>query len=292
MNEDRDTILIVEDDDTFSRMLQNLLKKRFAVVLAKDYESAAARLSDGVCHAVVLDVRLGGDISPDTDGLRLLEEIRNHRPLLPVLVLTSIGSVDLAVRAMKLGADDFLEKGSVSGSELVSLVKEIISNRRDNLRVREDAAKHNERDPFHFVASAPEMDLAKKSIKMAASDGHCSVLITGETGTGKEVVAQAIHAQGWRSKGPFVAVPTPSLSESLFESELFGHEKGAFTGAQEQRIGYVERANGGVLFLDEIGDLTGDLQVKLLRFLETRVIQRVGSTVSLPVDIQVVSANE
>ena len=301
MAEQTERILIVDDDDGFRRLLSNLLSHRFKVEPVASLDAARSALGRQLFQGVLLDVRLGGTASADTDGIVLLKEIKQERPLLPVLVMTGFGDVRTAVEAMKFGADDFIEKGEVDPAGLAKRLREILALSRSRLRVEAEAAQHRQLDPSNLVGSSRSMEPLRTRIEMAANDGYSSVLVLGETGTGKEVVARAIHEQGWRHEGPFVAVPMAGLNPMLLESELFGHEKGAFTGAVQSHAGYIERAQGGVLFLDEIGDLSLELQMKLLRFLEPsheqkdaesghRLVFRVGSTRGVPVDVQVIAA--
>lgn len=290
MTERRDRVLIVEDDEFFGRQLATLLDRNFLVERATSLDEARSLLERIVFHGVLLDVRLGGPGATDRDGLRLLEEAREQRPLLPVVVMTGYGDVDTAVHAMKLGATDFLEKGSIESPDLIRRLRAAITAVNERLSLEARAAEQIQLAPSNLVGGSASMVPVRESIELAAEDGHCSVLILGETGTGKGMVARAIHAQSWRREAPFVAVPTAGLSGNLLESELFGHEKGAFTGANQSHTGYVERAQGGVLFLDEIGDLAMEVQVKLLRFLEDHVVFKVGSAKGRPVEAQVVAA--
>ena len=286
----RDRLLIVEDDEMFSGALAGMLKSQFDVVVADTKADAIEQLHVGAFHGVLLDIRLGGDHSEDRQGLELLDEIRKERPLLPVVVMTGIGSVQLAVRAMNLGADDFVEKGVAEPASYAKAIRKAIAKKREDTKLRSQLERSSQSSFTNLVGASSAMDAVHEKISMAAEDGHCSVLILGETGVGKEVVASSIHSAGWRTDRPFVAVSTPALSETLLESELFGHEKGAFTGAENKHVGFLERADGGVLFLDEVADLAVPLQVKLLRFLEDRTVHRIGATVGFKIDVQIVSA--
>jgi DNA-binding NtrC family response regulator len=290
MADQKDRILIVEDDPVFSKLLENILQSRFEVVATDGIERARQLLQVEAIAGVLLDVRLQGKESSDADGILLLQEIREDRPLLPVLVMTAYGDVDLAVQAMKFGANDFVEKGRIEPAELGKLIRDLIAKARANLRTQAEAAEMRQLQPSLLVGNGAAILPVRRNIELAARDGYCSVLILGETGSGKEVVARSIHREGWRREGPFVPVPMAGLSPSLLESELFGHEKGSFTGADKTHEGYIEKAEGGVLFLDEIGDLSLDLQAKLLRVLEEKLVFRVGSTRGRPVNTQVIAA--
>jgi DNA-binding NtrC family response regulator len=290
MTETSDRILIVEDDPVFSGALRRILTGRFEVVVEASAEGARRVLGSKACAGVLLDVRLGGAESGDTDGIELLREIKQERPMMPVIVMTSYGDVRTAVQAMKLGANDFVEKGEIEPGGLAHRIRDLILTARGTLRTQAEAAEHRQLERSNLVGSTPALAPVRSAVEMAAQDGYCSVLILGDTGTGKEVVARAIHQEGWRHEGPFVPVHMMGLSTTILESELFGHDRGAFTGASQTRIGYLEQADGGVLFLDEIGDLAPEVQVKLLRFLEDRVLYRVGSTKGRPLNLQVIAA--
>jgi DNA-binding NtrC family response regulator len=290
MTETSDRILIVEDDPVFSGTLRSILAGRFDVVVEASAAGARRVLSAKPCAGVLLDVRLGGKDSGDTDGIELLREIKQERPLMPVVVMTSYGDIRTAVQAMQLGANEFFAKNEIEPSQLAHRIRDLIVHARGTLRTQAEAAEHRRLEPSNFVGSTAALTPVRNAVEMAARDGYCSVLILGETGTGKEVVARAIHQQGWRHEGPFVPVHVMGLSATILESELFGHDKGAFTGANQARVGYLEQADGGVLFLDELGDLAPEVQVKLLRFLEDRILYRVGSTKGRPLNIQVIAA--
>lgn len=287
--ERKETILIVEDDKAFAEAVAIKLKRSFNVLKALSIEEARSVMQSGVIHGILLDVRLDEN-SAEKDGLVLLTEIKKERSMLPVVVMTSFGDVVTAVEAMKLGADEFVEKLKVQPVDLVNILKEVIQKSRSQLQIAARAAEQQMLETSKLVGNASALQPVVKSISLAANDGYCSVLITGQTGTGKEVIARSIHEQGWRKDGPFVGFSISGLNETLVESELFGYEQGAFTGANKPHTGYIEKANGGVLFLDEIGDLSPNVQLKLLRFLEDRIVYRVGSTKGRPVDVQLVFA--
>lgn len=287
MIEPKDTILVVEDDAEYREALSEALAGEFLVTVAASADEAEQKLNQGL-NLVLLDVRLKDESSANKDGLVLLEVIRQTHPDLPVVMMTNYGDIDIAVEAWKLGAADFIQKARLDIREFRKVLKnaiELWTLKRRYSSLKEDYQRY---EPWEMVGDDPKIQAVRDLIDRVAQDGYSTVLVRGETGTGKELVARAVHSRGWRSKAPFVVLP--SLSRDLIESQLFGHSRGAFTDAKETTIGYLEKAHGGVLFLDEIGELPADLQVKLLRFLETRTFARLGSTQEVTVDIQVVAA--
>lgn len=280
----RRTIMIVDDDKNTREGLKRALQSTYDVILAEGAERALSTLNERNVDVVLSDIRMSG-----MDGLTLLQRIaaRSHPPI--VIMLTAYGSVETAVDAMKRGAYDFLMK-PVNLDHLDMLIKRAVRATEiedENLRLREQLDNR-----FGLEAiignSAPMKDVFE-IIKQAAPT-QATILLQGESGTGKELVAHAIHQLSPRSKGPFVAVHSAALSPTLLESELFGHEKGAFTGAAERRRGRFEMADGGTLFLDEISEIQPSIQVKLLRVLEERNFERVGGHETLNVDIRLVAA--
>jgi two-component system response regulator FlrC len=252
-------------------------------VLAADGRVALAALARGSFHLMITDLRM-----PHVDGMTLLERARSERPEMEVVVLTAHGTVEGAVQAMKLGAFDYLQKPLQSPNELRLVVARALERRA--LIDRVDLAAHDGTSALgHLTFGDPTMvELVRQAEKVARTDA--TVLITGESGTGKEVLARAIHAASRRAKGPFVAVNCATLSDTLLESELFGHEKGAFTGASQRRRGKVELADGGTFFLDEIGEMTPNLQAKLLRVLQEKTFERVGGNQVLTADLRWIAA--
>jgi two-component system NtrC family response regulator len=281
----RATILLVEDDPGQRRMLSGFLRKAGHEVLeAASADGATEAAKDAEIHLLVTDLRLGGP-----DGVELLRTLRQEHPDLQAIVLTAYGTVEDAVRAMRAGAYDFLTK-PVDLPRLEVLIEKALekaSLARENRRLRQDAAVA---DAFaDWVGDGPAARQVKALVSKVAPT-RASVLILGESGTGKEVVARAIHRLSDRRHGPFVTVNCSVFSETLIESELFGHERGAFTGAVNQRVGRFELARGGTLFLDEVGDIPPSAQVKLLNVLQTGRFERVGGTRSLETDARVIAA--
>jgi len=283
------TILVVDDSVDYCVSLTRALTGPYCVVAVHSAEDATAKLSPPP-DLILLDLRLRPDSSDVSEALRFLQSCRQTLPGTPVLIVTAHGDVDKAVECMRLGASDFVEKGRGLAALRVRLER-ALEHARLEQRV---AALEGELEivaPRELVGDSPQMHEVKAFVAAAAQDGNVTVLIEGETGTGKELIARAIHATGPRRSKPFIGVAVAALPGTMVEAELFGYERGAFTGAQQPRTGYFERADGSVLFLDEIDELESNVQVKLLRFLEERVITRLGGTREIPVDVQVVAAS-
>jgi DNA-binding NtrC family response regulator len=276
-------ILIIEDDATLNRLIElQLTKAGYRATGVTSWTKAQSYLAANEPALVITDVRL-----PDGDSLSLLPELVEAYP---VIVLTAFGSVRNAVEVMKQGAADYLLK-PVSLDELLLTVERALENarlRQENqyckrqLRARE--ARRN-----LLIGESPTLDQVLRLVEAVAAD-EITVLVQGESGTGKELVARAIHENSPRAKLRFVTVDCCTLQEKLFESELFGHEKGAFTGADRQKKGLIEVAEGGTLFLDEIGEIDGSIQAKLLRVLESGQFRRLGGTKDLHADVRIVAA--
>ena len=277
-------ILIVDDEKPTRDAMARVLSRDYTCLTAPDAALAleAVRANPDLA-LLATDYRMPGD-----DGITLIEKARAIIPDLGCILITAFGEISLAVEAMKRGASDFLTKPI---SDLDQLEMRIAKALRDVPVVNAPAAeKANDAAPDGFTGSSPAMRKVYSLIRRIAPS-NASVLVSGPSGTGKELVARALHALSRRSKGPFVAVNCAALSASLLESELFGYEKGAFTGADEKgRVGRFEAAQGGTLFLDEITEIDLATQVKLLRVLESRTIQRVGGNADIPVDFRLVSA--
>ncbi|MEM7515728.1 MAG: sigma-54 dependent transcriptional regulator, partial [Planctomycetota bacterium] len=280
----KETVLVVDDDGDVRLALEMLLQyEGWEVWTAKDGREALARL-DSEPHApslVITDLKM-----PRMDGLELLEKIRERDDAPPVVMVSGHGDVGTAVEAVKRGAADFLEKPLDENRVTVTLRGAL---RQNKLREENTGLRKQLDQRWELVGESAPMRALKERIEQVA-DSDAAVLLTGENGTGKEVVARNLHLAGPRAAGPFVTVNCAAIPHELIESELFGHEKGSFTGAHERRTGHFESANGGTLFLDEIGDMPQDAQAKVLRALETHEISRVGKSESIPVDIRVVAA--
>lgn len=274
------SILIVEDDITFSLMLTTWLgKKGFVVRSSSSVSDAKRRLGEEAFDLAISDLRL-----PDSDGIDLLKWLKSTHPSLPLIMMTSYAEIQTAVQAMKLGAADYIAK-PLNPDELLGKIKELV-------RVEEKAPA---RVP---VSSAPDLYIEGQSqaarqlyehVRLVAPT-DMSVLVTGASGTGKEYIARRIHEQSNRSKAPFVAVDCGAIPKELAASEFFGHVKGSFTGAIENKTGAFVAAQGGTIFLDEIGNLTYEVQVQLLRALQERKVKPIGSNQEIAINVRLISA--
>jgi DNA-binding NtrC family response regulator len=283
--EDKGRILVVDDEVNARTALHELLRDEgYAVEMAADAFKALGKVADFAPDLVLTDLKM-----PGMDGLQLLARLHETDPELPVVVMTAFGEVESAVRAMRSGARDYLSK-PVNVGELSVVIAREMEQRRVRAEARVLRARLAERYSFSNIvgSSAPMQEVFKTVAQIATS--RASVLVTGESGTGKELIAAAIHERSPRAKGPFIKLHCAALAESLLESELFGHERGAFTGAVGRRDGRFFQANHGTLFLDEIGEISPAIQVKLLRFLQEREFERVGGNETITVDVRVIAA--
>ncbi len=278
-------ILLVEDKDSLRTMLRHALEAQgHSVVEARDQPEAEAALHASRPAVVLSDLRL-----PEGDGLGVLRAAKEFDSDTPVIVMTAFGSIQDAVAAMKEGALDFLAK-PVDPDHLLLMVERALAQRRlatENLLLKEELAQR--RGAPQIVGEDPKLKQVSVALHRAAAT-DTTVLLEGESGTGKELFARTLHVLSPRADGPFVAINCAAIPETLLETELFGHEKGAFTGAANRKPGKFELAHRGTLFLDEIGDLPLALQAKILRALEEKRFERVGGTVSIQVDVRVVAA--
>ncbi|HVT06173.1 MAG TPA: sigma-54 dependent transcriptional regulator [Polyangia bacterium] len=283
--ESKGRILIVDDEVNARTALVELLRDEgYEVEAAADAFKALGKVAEFAPDLVVTDLKM-----PGMDGLQLLAKLREGDPDLPVIVMTAFGEVETAVKAMRSGARDYLSK-PVNVGELSVVVARELEQRR--LRVETGLLRQRLSEKYSFsniIGSAAPMQAVFKTVAQIAPS-RASVLITGESGTGKELIAAAIHERSTRAKGPFVKLHCAALAESILESELFGHERGSFTGAQTRRDGRFFQANNGTLFLDEIGEISPAVQVKLLRFLQEREFERVGGNETITVDVRVLAA--
>src|SRR3954468_6808774 len=273
----RGSVLVVDDDVAVARVMGALLEQAgHKVEVSSSGERALEILAERPFDVVVTDQAM-----PGMDGLELLTRVHQRWPEIPVVMVTAHGTVQLAVEAMKRGCADFMVK-PVDREQLLFVVQKELQKGARDLPVATDKAAG-------FVGSSSAMKEVHALVKRAAP-GTATVLVRGESGTGKELIAREIHEQSPRSKGPFVKLHCAALPETLLESELFGYEKGAFTGAAARKPGRVELAQNGTLFLDEIGDVTPAVQVKLLRLLQEKEFERLGGTQTLKADIRFVAA--
>jgi DNA-binding NtrC family response regulator len=283
--ERKDRILIVEDEDNARKGYEQLLQRwGYEVVGVASAEEALARFNNFQPDTLIADVEL-----PGMNGLDLLKQLGDELHNVPAIIITGKGSEERAVAAIEAGAFWYIEK-PLKGPVLRALLDRALSKAHDALKLEvlqrqlRDAGRLGE-----LVGASKAMQDVMRVIEMAAPSS-ASVLITGETGSGKEIVARTIHKLSPRANGPFVAINCSAIPESLMESEIFGHERGAFTGAAERRIGCFELADGGTLLLDEIGEMPAPTQAKLLRVLEDRKVRRLGSKTETPVDVRVLAA--
>jgi len=278
------TILVVDDEPAQRQLLQAVLEDTYDVVPAADGEEAQQLLGKRTFDLVITDENM-----PGMSGAQLIDWAREHAPETPFIVLTAHGSIETAVEAMKLGAHDYLTKPLASPEELRLIVEKTLRDRQLVDRSLVHEAETEARFPADIIAESDAMKRVLSLVRQVAPQ-PTTVLLTGQSGTGKEVVARLVHRQSQRAEGPFVAVNCAALTETLLESEMFGHEKGAFTGATESRRGRFELAHGGTLFLDEISEMGANLQAKLLRVLQERQFERVGGTRTVSVDVRVIAA--
>ncbi len=277
--------ILVADDEAGLRefIVDSLELDEHTVIAAKDGREAAKILDERGFDLVLTDLKM-----PGLDGMALLRKVRAEQPEVEVIVMTAHGTVDNAVEAMKLGAFEYLQKPISGPDELRLLVARAVERR--GLKDRVDGQeRHVELSGPPLTYGDPAMDPVVEAIEKVART-NATVLLLGESGTGKEVAARAIHLQSPRATKPFMAINCAALSEQLLESELFGHEKGAFTGATERKRGRLELADGGTFFLDEVGELKPELQAKLLRVLQEKRFERVGGSRTLEVDVRWIAA--
>ncbi len=278
-----DKILIVDDERNIHYSFQRVLGHDYEVFSAFSGEEALRQIDDTSLQLIVMDINM-----PGIDGLDTLQEIKRRRPDLPVIMMTAFVSAETAIRATTLDAEDYLVK-PFDVDALKRLIASTLQRQKSDAQEPEAEAQHFDIGAMPMLGRSRVMQDVYKIIgKSAARD--VTVLITGESGTGKELVAHALHSYSSRVKGPFVAINCAAIPESLLESELFGYERGAFSGATEARPGKFEHAHGGVLFLDEIGDMPLVLQAKLLRVLQEREIYRLGAREPRLVDVRIIAA--
>ena len=282
---DTQTVLVIDDDESLRRVMEfHLQEEGYGVVTAVDGRAGLERFQAGPVDLVVTDIRM-----PEMDGMELLARVKAMQPDVPVVILTAHGTIDSAVEAMKLGATDYLTK-PFSREQFKAAVRkalEVGALRTENRRLREVVAER-----FSFASMIAGSRAMRGVTDMAArvAQSDTTVLLAGESGTGKELLAKAIHFHSARARRAFVTVNCAAIPEHLLESELFGHRRGAFTGAVADKHGKFELANGGTIFLDEVGDLPVLLQVKILRALQEREIDKVGDPRPVKVDVRIIAA--
>jgi DNA-binding NtrC family response regulator len=281
----RGRVLVVDDEVNARTALTELLRDEgYEVEMAADAFKALGKLESFAPHIVVTDLKM-----PGMDGIELVKKLRSGDEPVAVVVMTAFGAVQTAVNAMRAGAADYLTK-PLNFAELTVVIDRVLETehlRRETRNLR--ARIHDRVAPENIVGQSPLMQQVFEIVDQVAPS-RATVLITGESGTGKELIANALHQRSPRAKGPFIKLHCAALAESLLESELFGHERGSFTGALARKDGRFSLADGGTLFLDEIGEISPAIQVKLLRFLQEHEFERVGGTDTIKVDTRVIAA--
>ena len=286
MIDDKIEILVVDDEEAIVGAIARVLNREgYLVETATDGETALEKVRKKSFDIVITDM-----VMPGLDGFELLKKIKSFSEEIEVIILTGHGSITTAVKAMKIGAFNYLTK-PFDNLKLKMHIKNITEKKNLKKKIKLLTIQSNEPGPYYpdLIGFSPAMQTVYALIeKVVSSD--CNLLITGETGTGKEVVAKVIHRNSPRKKGPFVPVNCKAIPESLIESELFGHEKGAFTDAKESKEGFFESANGGILFLDQITEIPSGIQAKLLRSIQDKKIYRLGKTEPTDVDIRIIAS--
>jgi len=280
-------VLVVDDEASARTALQSLLTSDgYAVDTAEDGVAALALVSDRAPDVVITDLQM-----PNMDGMQLLSKLREQSPDLPVVVITSLQDLGTAVGAMRSGAEDYLTK-PIDFDALAVTIERCLERRAERIETENLRRQFREREAEGLQGLIGASQAMQKVYRLArqVAPSRATVLITGESGTGKGELARAIHVLGPRAAKPFVTLQCAALAESLLESELFGHEKGSFTGADRRRIGRFEQAHGGTLFLDEVGEIPPSIQVKLLRVLQERTFERVGGNEPITVDVRLLAA--
>jgi len=281
-------LLAIDDNHQFLNSLSRAFNWDYNIWAASNLEEAKYYFAKEP-DIVLLDLRLDENDPNNIEGVHLLKEFHSINPSIPIIMISAFGDINMAVECMQLGAVDFIQKPAKL-NELHQRINSSIERSKISRKASQLEERLQTLEPDLLIGNSTLIKSVKDMVTMVAKDGYATVLITGETGTGKELVARSIHQNGWRSSAPFVTVAISSLNPSIMESELFGYEAGAFTGANKRKFGFFEKAKGGVLFLDEIGELTIEAQTKLLRFLEGRNFCRVGGTEDIEVDIQIITA--
>ena len=283
------SVLVIDDDIDVLTAVKLLLKTEVReVVTEKNPQQILSLVSQQSFDVILLDMNFSASVNTGNEGLYWLKRIRELRPASAVIMITAYGDIDLAVKSLKEGASDFVLK-PWQNEKLLEIINDALREKK-GITQKSKASKEKDRaNRFEIIAHSPRMEaIMHKVLKVAPTDAN--ILLVGENGTGKDLIATAIHRNSLRAEMPFVKVDVGALTETLFESELFGHKKGAFTDAREDRAGRFESANGGTLFLDEIGNISLSQQAKLLTVLQNRQVTRLGSNQPIPVDIRLICA--
>ena len=287
-------ILVVDDDTQFHQNLRNSsLKQRFEFESARNTDEMNKKLSDEPgFHLILLDLDLHNN-EDITVGLDLIPDLCRRFPEIPITVVTRDGKPSTVVDAMRRGARDYLQKSALQSYELWGeQFRKTIEALSETTKLKRVVNTYKEKtsQEYPFIGESDPIQEIKRTLRIVSEDTDMTVLLTGETGVGKEVAARYLHNQGMRSNAPFVGVNLSAIDKNMLESELFGHKKGSFTNAEYDREGYFRQADTGILMLDEIGDINTDIQIKLLRFLETRLIRPIGWDKDVQLDVQIVTA--
>ena len=287
-------ILIVDDDAEFHQQIRYAFRRNYVFEGAISFEHLNKKLSEKNDYDLIL-LDLVFDDSKKKIGLDQIPELTKNYPSIPIIVVTESKEIDTVVNAMKYGAKDFLTKGDYDFEFWNKKFVEVIEGSKlkaENQQLKEEVKRHREQKSkeFTFIGDSSKIQEIKRMLRLVSEEPDITVLITGETGAGKEVAARYLHQHGVRKDRPFQAVNLSAIQKTLLESTLFGHKKGAFTGATRDMEGYFSQANNGILMLDEIGDIDANIQIKLLRFMETKLIRPVGADKDLLLDVQVVAA--
>ncbi len=287
-------ILIVDDDTEFHQQIRFAFRRNYVFEGAIDAEHLTHKLAENKTYDLIL-LDLVFDDTQRKIGLDLIPVLRRKAPNVPIIVATADRSIDTVVAALKLGASNFLVKDDYdydywNEKFLETIQSSQLKAENEQLRAEVKRQRARENEAYSFIGESPAVQEIKRILRLVSEEPDLTILLTGETGTGKEVAARYMHQHGARNNRPFQAVNLSAIQDTLLESTLFGHRKGAFTGATRDTEGYFKQADGGILLLDEIGDIDANIQVKLLRFLETKLIRPVGSDSDVKLDVQVVAA--
>lgn len=294
MSDKNYSILIVDDDPEFHQQVRYAFRRHYTFEGAVSPEHLEKKLiENSKFDLLLMDLVL--DESKKKVGLELISKVSKVYPEIPIIVVTADKRIETVVEAMKLGARDFLTKGDYEFEFWKKKFEEVIESvnlKTENIKLKEEVKKHRAQEDkdYLFVGQSPKVKEIKRVLKLVADEPEITVLLLGETGVGKEVAARYMHRYGSRKDKPFQAINLSAIQDTLLESTLFGHKKGAFTGATRDVEGFFHQADGGILMLDEIGDIDANIQIKLLRFLETKLIRPVGSEKDIKLDVQIITA--
>lgn len=286
------TIFILEDDPDYQNLLHGFLSKQYYIEYAKSLQTALNSRLDHI-DLFIIDICLDPESPQNKDGLDFINYLDNQALERPIIVLSGYAQEDVpevVASSFKAGVIDYVRKSKITPAFLQQLINDSIDKYTLRSQVDHWKKRVQQLEGWEIIGDCPAIQHVKEEILKVAEDGYASVLITGETGTGKELVANAIHQKGWRKDSPFISFSVLALPQELIHRELFGHEKGAFTGADKAKSGYIEESNGGILFIDEIGEIPTEIQGLLLRILEERTFFRIGSTKQRNIDFQLVTA--